>query len=305
LRQTQRWLSKTLNEQTSPLSSLKRWQAVLLAAENWPQFRALPLRVYSQLCTVVRRDGHVWLCPKVVKQDGRVVPLTLQVLRPDTHDAKGNKKTGRKFQQWSKLYERLTRIADGLDTLPGCLLTSRRGKWYFALTYEQEFDAIEPQRGSVLFLRPGRRTALVAHFGGRYARLGADEILPLGKRRREFIASRSHGTRDAKAWWNYCDTLAHRLANEIAESVEKHRIETVVVMAGHGLSALDRCGLDEDELEREPTRFPMQHFQVVLSQKLIPRGVQVLTRANFRSVKRRKERGRKVLEVGKVRGGGK
>ncbi len=292
---TNQWLIKTLGEQTSPLSSLKRWQAVLLAAERWPQFGALPLRVYHTFCHVERRGGHLWLCPKLIKgNDGKYLPLTLRVRSPSGTPG------GHKNRRWRRGYDRLGRIADGVDKMPGCLLTERRGKWFFALVHDAEF---QPVAGTdkLLILRTSRRAALVARYAGRSVKLGADELLPLGRKRRQFMAARTHHTRDERAWWNYCANLSHRLINKIVDAVQKHGVENVIVLAGRTDSALNTCGLEENERKREPTKFPIAQFQVFLGQKLIPRGVSVVTRANFRSVKRRKQRRANELLAGLVR----
>lgn len=289
------WLMRTVNEQTSAKHNRKKWCAIVHGDEDASAFDRLPLRVYDTFASVVLADdGRHWLRAKLLKNaEGKYRDLRLRLVKPHANDSGG-------ATDFRAKREFLRAIEQGQRKLPCSQIVLVKGTLYFALTVDRPVDVVPLDAHKTLILRASRRAAWRARFNGQTVLIGADRITALGLARQKHKASRRRRSR----WRDFCTTLNHQLSHEIAAAVTKHGIGRVVVCDGRENAALVVCGTD-GRLER--TIFPLQQFRMFVRQKLEPLGVEVVERANLRSVKRRIERGKqrsRAVVAQKAKNGG-
>lgn len=294
------WLVATIKAQRSPRSTLRRWQAVLVrrnAERPWFWGERQPIRLSPKSAAFEAVGGDIHCVVRVVKGSP---PIRLKL--------KGEVATDRKLRpdgpgrNGAKYNARLAALREAMS-VRGALLTESRGSW--ELTFlERRAAPILPVRDDLrtMFVRPSNEAGWRVRWHGRKAFLvGGEALADLANVRREQIARRSElrargiDSRTAAAqgmkdrWTNYCRTLYQQTANEICAWCEAHGIERIALMSGDDWCALGSVG--NDDLEKsEPTRFPFAAFAGQVKQNAMRRGIVVVSRANFRSVKRRKER---------------
>lgn len=291
LQWTNQWLMRTLSEQGSPKSGYKRWEEAVMGRQHLPIFDSLPLRVYDSFCKIELHGGHLWVRPKLIREQPKGwLDLRLRLARPRPNGS-------RKSEKHQAMYERAELVAAGEAKLPcsQIFFSAYDRKWWFALTYDKGEPVAPPAADQLttLFLRPARRAAFLAHYNGRGMLLWDEYLLELGQHRRDFIAARENKSRDAKKWFHYCETLAHKWACEVSRRCKQAGVNEVVVLGGRTDAAINVCGLGEEERKREATKFPVAKLLEIFSRKLLFEGVLVTTRANLRSIKRRKSNAQK------------
>lgn len=306
------WLVRTIRVQRSPRSNLRRWMAVLAPSRServWHFDEPQPIRLSAATCQFEDAGGKVCVAAKVLKGQP---PIRLLVKGECGATRPGG--PGRNGRQYN---ERLRLLCTTLAA-NGAMLTEVRGQW--------QFTFLERRAAPRLPVRDDLRTMFVrasAQAGWRVRLAGASALLIEGERladladaRRRQIARRSElrargvaaqskqAQTQKQLWANYCRTLNQQTVAEIVSWCERHGVERIAVMAGDDWCALGSAG--NDDLEKsEPTRFPFAEFAALLHGAAMRAGIVVSSRANLRSVKRRKDLWRRKLAMEQVEAAGK
>lgn len=301
------WLVSTIRTQQSPRSNLRRWQAVLLPRTSeraWHWGEPQPIRLSAKTAQVERVGGELQVVVRVLKGCPPIrLSLKKQVgtdreLRPN-----GPGRNGQKFNA------RLDLLRSRLAT-NGALLTERSGRWQFTFLERKAAPRLPVKETlKTMFVRTSTKAGWRVRLAGRSAFLvGGEALADLANARREQMVRRSElkaagvdsrtkgGQLMKHRWENYTRTLCQQTVAEIVTWAAKHGVERIAVMAGDEWCALGSVGND-DLQKSEPTRFPFAAFATFLRQKSQHVGIIVTSRANLRSVKRRKELWRRKLAL--------
>lgn len=286
---TFQWWAATLKNQTSPRDNVKRWRQVLRGAEAAPHYGdEQPIRVAPTAATLhVAGDCLVVECKLIAGAP----PVRLELKSPAA--AAG----GRNGRQYA---DRWLEVA-ALSRLNGLQLVRAAGRWEVRPVVIRSARLPLAEPGKTLLLRASARAAMVARLDGRSALLFGDQIRLVEAARLELIAVRAEeraagrtGARNRRReaatakWSNVCATLSRQICSYVAQWCEQNGVRRIVFKAGDDACLLSSCGLSEEELSREPTRFPYRQFAEFLQQKCQLLGIEVVYTPNLRSVKRRK-----------------
>jgi len=298
------WLCQTIRVQRSPRSNWRRWQAVLLPANTerlWHWDHAQPIRIDANCAKIELVGGDIRLTLRP-GCDPITAVVKGQVARDKTLRPNGPGQNGAKYN------ERWQEFADKLS-VNACLVTERGGKWFFTYLQRKPAPKLPIEKTlPTLFIRTGNRSGLRCRFRGRSTTMiGREALLDLADARRRQIARRSElkarniGFKSRKAkevkglWANYCATLIGQTVSEIVKACVRCGVRRIGCMAGDEWCALGSVGNDELD-PKEPTRFPFAEFLLRLREKGEEHGILVVTRPNFRSIKRRKLLAQKRIE---------
>lgn len=282
-----KWLKRTITEKKSSKFSGKMWRAILAGWENDSCFTSLPLRVYGQTATiqdVPRKSGdryqHTELAIKVLQAAGGSGLETTR-LRIE-HPRAGSSED---YKRW---FQMLREMLNGTRKFSESQIIWSKGKWGLRLTVSRDVGAITLDTNKILFLRLGTKSAWRTRFRGRSISWGTEKLAAVRAAREKHIGLRRRGHR-TKHWQRFCRTFNQQVVAELRALVLKHKIGRVVVFDGRPTSALTMVGVDTVE---EPTNFPAAQFREFLTKSLVVYGCEVVGRANYKSVKRRKVRSR-------------
>lgn len=313
----QKWLVQTIAKQKSPRVNEKRWRRVLRCDEShWSFGEPLPIRLWNGNAKFERCGDDVRL---VVRLDRRRVegkknavstPLELRIVRPTG---------GRRSEDYREHYAAVCEIADGRRKLAQSQLFFERGKWFVALTVEgpkPEPTAVR-DAGQVLYIRPGSVDPLRFRCGGKSGGFGGDELLDRLSRTRAAVEEGRRRWRDshpqrpltdgvavhlAWKWKHQAAAVCDLLVTEVVTAMRNRAIGRVVWLDGNNRrAALATAGKMS---ERGAEIFPFERLRRTAEKRLGELGVEVVGRANFRSVKRRSAdaRKRRTAASGEVAG---
>lgn len=292
---TLKWMRRTTTEKTSSKYSIKMWRAILAGWENMPCYTMLPLRVYCQTAKVTRapktdsqRYQHVDLVVKVLRGESGLLETTMRVEHP-------REGANADYKKWFAL---LCEMAEGRRKFAESQIVWERGRFGLRLTVDREYAAHALDPAKVLYLRAGTKSAWRARYRGRTISIGTEKLSAVGSARGKHIAQRKAGYA-TRHWQRFCWTFNRQTVAELRDTILSRGIGKVVIFDGRQRSALASVGVDH---EQEPTNFPVAQFRELLTKSLAPYGCEVMGRANFKSVKRRKARLRTNLRMGVVRG---
>jgi hypothetical protein len=309
------WLVQTWSKQTSPKFNCKRWTVVLRRLEShWAYNAALPIRLWDGNARLVRGGGEglqieVRLTRHAVegKKNMQSTPLVLELLRPQLN----RKRAGGHRLAWLAAAE----IADGKRRLSQSQLVHdpRRGKWFLRMTTEGPAASLHAARdsNSVLVIRPGRLCALRIHadrVSGSFGEAALERVSSvrrrLDERRASWSENHDHPGRVATPrhfsdhlaaeWRRKSAAVCDAIVAEVVKSLKDRDFGRVLWLDGDNrTAALARVGLAIEHDARE--LFPFEQLRRKAEKRLGELGIEVVERANFRSVKRRKEDYRKRL----------
>lgn len=302
---TFQWWASSFKTQVSPRDNVKRWRQVLRGLEAAPHYGLTqPIRVAPNACKLnVTEDAMVIECK--VLAGGESVRLEVKRPHDETTPTGGN---GRKYQdRW--------RTVANLTKMNGVQLVAVGARWEVRPVVSREARAPLAEEGKTLFLRASTRSAFAARMDGKTVLLFEHAIPLIENARLNLIAVRAEekaagrtGARNKNReaatakWSNTCATLSRQLCSYIVGWCERNGVTTIALRYGDDAALLSHCGLTEEELATEPTRYPYRQFAEFLHQKACLVGIAVIPTPNLRSVKRRKElRGRRLV-LDRVRG---
>lgn len=295
------WLAQTYTRQTSPRANEKRWRRVLRGDEShWSYQNPLPIRLWNGNAKIVREAGGAAVVVRVDRrpQPGRKLatstPLVLPLVRP-----KGSNRTAGHRAAYAAACE----IADGVRPLSQSQLCwdARLRKWFLFLTASGAAPAEHAARDAtrVLVIRPGRHAALRVHADGIAGDFG-EEALDRVSRVRRRLDERRDGA-DARlrehlaaTWRRQSGAICDALAAEVVRSLASRDFGRLLWLDGDNrTAALALAGRKRESDRRE--LFPFELLRRKIEKRLGELGIEVVGRANFRSVKRRIAERRKRL----------
>lgn len=279
-----KWLKTTITAKDSSKFQCKMWRAMLAGWENDSCFTSLPLRIYSQSAKLVnapRAEGqryqHVEIVCKVLRSPaGGLDETRLRIEHPRAGAS----------EDYKKWFAMLVEMVRGQRKFSESQIVWSRGKWGLRLTVAKEVPAVALDPKRLLFVRCGMKCAWYTRFRGRSASWGTEKLAAVRAAREKHIDLRMSGYR-TRHWQRFCRTFNQQTVAELRELVLKHRVGKVVVFDGRPRCALATVGAED---KREPTNFPVAQFREFLKKTLQLYGCEVVGRANFKSVKRRKAR---------------
>lgn len=303
---TFQWWAKSFKGQTSPRDNVKRWRQVLRGAEAAPFYGdEQPIRLAPNAVKLRVTDDAIVVEAKVLAG----APALLLELKHPHDETVPTGSNGQKYQERWRTAANLTRVNGGM-------LVRERGRWSFRPVVERESVPIPEDRGGpTLLLRASSRAPFAARMNGRTALLFADLLPVIENARLELMAVRSEENaagrksprnkrREAAVakWSNTCATFSRQVVSYVGQWCQTHGVSRIAFTAGDDACVLSCCGLSEEELAGEPSRFPYRQFAEFLQQKCVMLGIEVVYTPNLRSVKRRKALRRLRLESSRVRG---
>lgn len=305
------WLAQTFTSQASPKANCKRWLRVLSREEShWSFERQLPIRLWSGNAKFVR-DERVGVVVRVDRFDrpgkkkAGSTPLRLNFARPKG----GNRSAGHRAA-----YLAACEIAAGDRHLAQSQLSwdARQRKWFLFVTVDgpapSEHAERDPER--VIFFRPGRMDALRIHADKVVGGFGDEALDSVSRVRSQLDAWRESWRREndgaaiparnavelSGKWRRQSAAICDALASEVVRSLKDRAFGRVVWLDGNNrTAALALAGKRGERDERE--LFPFELLRQKLAKRLGDLGIEFVGRANFRSVKRRKQERRKRLAV--------
>lgn len=308
------WLAQTFTAQASPKVNCKRWLRVLSREEApWSYERPMPIRLWTGNAKFVR-DERVGVVVRVDRFDrpgkktAGSTPLRLDFVRP-----KGsNRSAGNRAAHLAAC-----EIAAGDRHLAQSQLAwdARQRKWFLFVTVEgpaaSEHAERDPER--VIFFRPGVHDALRIHANTVVGGFGDEALDSVSRVRSKLDAWRESWRREngeasiparnavemSGKWRRQSAAICDALASEVVRSLKDRTFGRVVWLDGNNRRcALALAGKNGERDERE--LFPFELLRNKVTKRLGELGIEVVGRANFRSVKRRKQERRKRLAAGRV-----
>lgn len=308
------WLAQTYTSQNSPKANGKRWLQVLWRNEShWSYDRPLPIRLWTGNARFVRdeRVGVVVRVDRIErpgKKNATSTPLRINLVRP---------KGGKRSAGHRLAYLAACEIAAGERKLAQSQLAwdARLRKWFLFATIDgpapSEHAERDPDR--VIFFRPGRGEALRIHADALAGGFGEEALDRVARVRSKLDGWRDSWRREhdgagvparnaaelAGKWRRQSAAICDALASEVVRSLERRSYGRVVWLDGDNrTAALALAGKAGQRDGRE--LFPFELLRRKLEKRLGDLGIEVVGRANFRSVKRRKQERRKKLAVEQV-----
>lgn len=291
---TLKWLRRTTTEKKSSKYTVKMWRAILAGWENQPCFTHLPLRIYCQNArlenaprTETHKYQHIDIIVKVLRGEAGLEETTLRIEHP-------RKGASEEYHRWFNL---LVQMARGKRKFSESQIVWGRGGFGLRLTVEREITKHQLDPAKVLFLRAGNKSAWRARYNGRSISIETEKLPAVRAAREKHIDLRSSGIH-TRHWSRFCWTFNRQTVAGLRATILARGIGRVVIFDGRPRCALACVGAED---EREPTNFPMAAFRELLKKSLDDYGCDVVGRANFKSVKRRKARLREKLGGKQVR----
>lgn len=308
------WLAQTYTQQKSPKSNCKRWLQVLRREEShWSYQSEIPVRLWNGNAKFVRAHGGVAVQIRVDRFDkpgckvAGSTPHQLHILRP---------KDGKRSDAHRAAYLAACEIADGKRKLSQSQISydERLRKWFLFLTIEGAVPENSAWRDEtkVIFFRPGRHDAIRIHadsISGGFGDESLDRVAAVRAKLDEWRASyraehgaaplpRTHADGLLAKWRRHSGSICDSIAAEVVRSLKGRDFGRVVWLDGNNRrAALAVAGKDGDADPRE--LFPFELLRRKIEKRLGDIGIECEGRANFRSVKRRKqERQKKLVRIG-------
>jgi len=307
------WLAQTITSQKSPRTNEKRWRAVLRCDESHWQFSwPLPIRLWNGNAKLARFGGGLAALVRLdrILGDGPRATSTIteiHLVPPKT----ANRSAGHRLA-----YLAAAEIADGARKLAQSQITfdDRLRKWFLFLTVEApSVDIVTRDPARLIVVRPGRRAALRIHadrIAGGIGKAALDRVATV----RPALDARRQSWRKAHAdcplphslaadltvaWRHKSSAICDLLVAEVVRSLRTRDFGRVLWLDGNnrqaGLAVAGKsCEGDRREL------FPFEQLRKKATKRLGELGIEVVGRANFRSVKRRKAERRKRVAADTV-----
>lgn len=311
------WLDRTISTQNSPKSNVKRWKQVLRHAEShWSYEWPLPLRLWSGNAKAGMDEHGPWLqiaverVAELGKARGKSVPVVIRFNRPHN---------GGDDADYRAMYAAFCEVARGDRPLAQSNLSydRRKDKWFLALTVEgpEKITAqVVRDPKLIIFVRPGRYTALRIHANTRSGGFGVEQLDRISRERIKIDARWKSLKKDFGdhvpaniieqqriRWRGVTSSIGSLLVAKLAASLRQEPFGKVVWLDGNNRT----CGLatagkqsagDFREL------FTFESMRRLAEKKLAEMGMEFVGRANYRSVKRRKSVRERAGDVVTVRG---
>lgn len=313
---TTNWLERTIRKQSSPRSNIKRWIRVLTYEEShWTYQHPLPVRVWDGNAKIVWCEGGLAIRCRlnrtvVAGRRATSTPIELRLLRPK----RAGRSAGHRLA-WQAAAE----IAGGKRPLAQSQLVRDGRKWFLHLTVEAAPLpaplARDPAR--VLAVRPGRRSALRIHAAGISGGI-ADELLDRVSRLRRKLDERRQSWRRANpqaplpptlsrqlsvTWRHHSGSMCDAIVAEVVRALRARDYGRVLWLDGDNrTAALALAGRAGEQDRRE--LFPFELLRKKATKRLAEIGIEVIGRANLRSVKRRVARGKRSKKLRAQAAGG-
>lgn len=308
---SQKWLVQTIAVQKSPRANEKRWRRVLRCDEShWSFNDPLPIRLWNGNAKVVRCGDDVQVVARLdrVTVPGRKTaishPVALTLLRPSA---------GKRSEDFRRDYAAACEVADGVRDLSQSQLFFERGKLFLMMSVEgpaPDEKAMRDKR-QVLVVRPGRYDCLRFRFGAKRggfgdvldrlsaARKACDEGWDRWRRHNPDMPVPAGVKLHLSAKWrNHCAAACDLLVTEVVAACRNRAIGRVLWFDGnHRTAALALAAKSGEDDRRE--FFPFELMRRKAEKRLGELGIEVVERANMRSVKRRAYR-RKAIASGGV-----
>lgn len=294
------WLAQTIKQQDSPRSNGKRcWQVLRYEESHWSFSYDLPIRLWTGNSKIIRHDGGIAIA---VRLDRIVVPgkqladstLTILPLRkPKLSKATAGHRLA---------YLAACEIADGKRHYAQSQLVLERGKWMLRMTVNGKApaDASHRDANKVLVVRPGRLSALYVRgaggLRGGYAEEALDRLAAVRAKLDHQRASirkhlgtlpAHHAEHLATKWRNHATTVSQQVVTRLVKAVAGTDYGKVLWLDGNNRTAALALACRDGERDRREL-FPFERMRKFAERKFAELGIEVVTRGNFRSVKRRK-----------------
>lgn len=294
------WLAQTITSQKSPKVNEKRWRRVLRCDEShWSFTGPLPIRLWSGNSKIVRGEGGVMVSARLDrfveagKRRATSHELRLALLRPK----QSNRTAGHRAA-----YLAACEIADGKRHFAQSQIIRIGEKWFLCLTVDGLAPTEHAHRDAnrILCIRPGRRDALRVHADLKAGGFG-EEILDRIAKARAAIDERRKSWRKEHGdiplpptvaaqlsvkWRHQSSAMCDWLASRIVAALKQDTYGKVLWFDGDNrTAALAAAGKNGERDRRE--LFPFELLRRKAEKRLESIGIEVIGRANLRSVKRR------------------
>jgi hypothetical protein len=291
------WMDRTFSKQDSPRAHCKRWVQVLRCEEShWSYSRPLPIRLWSGNARLVMDERGPVLVARLNRrvEPGKCRPvsdpITIRFRRPGRGKDDATYRAG---------YAQVCAIARGEAHFAQSQLWRQKQKWFCGFTVDLRSNGSHRDPNLTIFIRPGRMNALRVHANrvvGGYGDWALDRIAAesarLAQRRSSLRAQLEqvppHIQESLSARWrNVTVTVAQQLVSRLMKALRDEHYGRVVWLDGNNrTAALATAGKTSGRDPRE--LFPFEFMRRFAQQKCEQLGIAFASRANFRSVKRRK-----------------
>jgi hypothetical protein len=287
-------MRQTVTTKQSSAAATKWWIAILLDLDSrggsrYPQ----PIPFDSANAKVLPADekGRVWFEARLnrIERPGKKTGTSTLI--------RAALKTGGKRAAYA---QPAVQMASGDRKLAGAKLTydAKKRKWFVALSYEVEREAIELDAGKIAVLRPGSRNCWTLRVAGRTWRLGGRGHHVAHKRKTNLLQrwSRQHGYtyspkrkgrgRDRgllpvfklqSAWNNFTSGCNRLLIADVLQLCCDQGVGKVVLIGGHEDRLLATAGKVPDR--EDSTGWPWYQLEQFLQQSAQRLNVKIELRA--------------------------